>query len=160
MGRRGNRVGAGDGAARHRQLIVALLLLFAAACASNPKDEGPPIGVELALVDSPGSIVYFPGPVNLRFEVTLTNPTDEPVTLRRLDLRTIGGSSLFLRATGTPFNVEVKPHGSTSVTTSVWANSRGGMLAQDEPISHQATAYFDGPKGPFVRLVAANLSTR
>ena len=24
----------------------------------------------------------------------------------------------------------------------------------------QATAYFDGPKGPFVRLVAANLSRR
>jgi hypothetical protein len=140
-------------------LIVALLL-FAAACASNPQNQSPPIGVELALVDSPGSVLYFPGPVNLRFEVTLTNPTDEPVTLRRLDLRTIGGSSLFLRATGTPFNVEVKPHGSTSVTTSVWANSRGGMLAQDEPISLQATAYFDGPKGPFVRLVAANLSTR
>jgi len=140
-------------------LIVALLLV-AAACASNPRDEGPPIGVELALLDAPANILYFPGPVNLRFELTLTNPTDQPVTLQRLDLRSIGSASLFLRATGTPFHVEVKPHASTSVTTSVWANSRGGMLAQDEPISLQATAYFDSPKGPFVRLVAANLSPR
>jgi len=98
--------------------------------------------------------------VNLRFQLTLTNPTDQPVTLRRLDLRTVGSASIVLRATGTPFNVEVKPHGTTSVTTSVWANSRGGMLAQDEPISLQATAYFDSPKGPFVRLIAANLSPR
>jgi len=97
-------------------LIVALLLV-AAACASNPRDEGPPIGVELALLDAPANILYFPGPVNLRFELTLTNPTDQPVTLQRLDLRSIGSASLFLRATGTPFHVEVKPHASTSVTT-------------------------------------------
>lgn len=40
------------------------------------------------------------GPVNLPFDVKVTNPTNESMTLRRLDLRTIGGSSLFLRPTG------------------------------------------------------------
>ena len=139
-------------------MIVVLLLL--AACASNPKNDAPPIGVELALAGPAANILYIAGPVNLQFEVMLTNPTDQPVTLRRLDLRTPGISSLFLRATGTPFHVEVKPHGSASVTTSVWGNSRGGMLAQDEPIQLQATAYFDSPKGPFVRLVNSVVSTR
>jgi hypothetical protein len=159
MDRRGVGAGAGDGAARHRQLIAALLL-FVAACASNPKDEGPPIGVELALVDSPGSVVYFPGPVNLRFEVTLTNPTDQPVTLRRLDLRTLGGGSFFMRATGTTFHVAVPPHGTKTVTMSAWGASRGGMLAEDEPIQLQGTAYFNGPQGAFVRMINTRLSPR
>ena len=158
MDRRGIRARGSHGADGHRQLILALLVF--AACASNPQNDATPIGVELAFLDAPANVLYFPGPVNLRFELTLTNPTDQPVTLRRLDLRSLGSSSLFLRATGTPFHVEVKPHGTTSVTTSVWANSRGGMLAQDEPISLQATAYFDSPKGPIVRLFNSVLSPR
>ena len=139
-------------------MIVALLVF--AACASSPQKEAPPIGIELALVDSPANILYFPGPVNLRFQLTLTNPTDQPVTLRRLDLRTLGSTFLFIRATGTPFHIEVKPHASASVTTAVWGNSRGGQLAQDEPISLQATAYFDSPQGAFVRLTSSILSPR
>jgi hypothetical protein len=135
-------------------------LFFAAACASNPKNEGPPVGVDLALVNTPANILYFAGPVNLQFEVTLTNPTDQTVTLRRLDLRTFGGGSFFMRATGTPFHVAVPPHGTKSVTMAAWGNSRGGMIAEDEPIQLQGTAYFDGPQGAFVRLVNSRLSPR
>jgi len=157
MGFRGGRAGAGHGAARDRLLIVALLVL--AACASNPpKDEGPPIGIDLALANGATSILYFAGPVSLQFEATLTNPTDMPVTLRRLDLRTLGGSSFSMRATGTAFHVEVPPHGSKSVTMSAWGNSRGGMIAESEPIQLQATAYFDSPKGPFIKLMMAQVS--
>ena len=105
-------------------------------------------------------MLYFAGPVNLQFEVTLTNPTDQPVTLRRLDLRTVGGFSFVMRATGTPFHLQVKPHGSTSATMAAWGNSRGGMLAEDEPINLQGTAYFDGPKGSFVKIFNTVLSPR
>jgi len=135
-------------------------MLLAAACSSNPKNEGPQIGVDLALVNTSSSILYFAGPVNLQFEVTLTNPTDQTVTLRRLDLRTLGGGSFFMRATGTPFHVTVPPHGSKSVTMAAWGNSRGGMIAEDEPIQLQGTAYFDAPNGAFVRLFNTRLSPR
>src|SRR5215212_6766168 len=100
-----------------RRLALASVLLLA-ACSSNPSKDAPPIGVDLALVNTPANILYFAGPVNLQFEVTLTNPTDQTVTLRRLDLRTFGGGSFVMRATGTPFHVEVKPHASTSVMMS------------------------------------------
>src|ERR1043165_10223526 len=130
MGLRGGRAGAGHGTARYRFLIVAFLVL--AACASTPKDEGPPIGIHRALANGATNILYFAGPVNLQFEATLTNPTDMPVTLRRLDLRTVGGGSFFMRAVGTPFHVEVPPHGSKTVMVSAWGNSRGGLVAEDE----------------------------
>ena len=137
--------------------LAAASLLLLAACASSPKDEGPPVGVDLALT-TPSNVLYFPGPVNFQFVVTLTNPTDQPVTLRRLDLRTVGNYSVFLRAGGAPMHVEVKPHGTVTVPMAAWGASRGGMLAEDEPIQLQATAYFDGPKGAFVKLVTTVLS--
>lgn len=159
MDRRGGRAGAGHGTARDR-LLIAFALLLLVACASNPKNEGPPIGIDLALANGASSILYFAGPVNLQFAVTLTNPTDMPVTLRRLDLRTLGGGSFFMRAIGTPFHVEAPPHGSKTVTMSAWGNSRGGLIAEEEPIQLQATAYFDSPKGPFIRMMMAQVSGR
>jgi len=138
-----------------RRLALLAALLLAAAC-SNSAKEGPPIGLDVALVNTSTNILYFAGPVSLQFQVTLTNPTDQTVTLRRLDLRTLGSSSLYLRTSGTPFHIEVKPHASTSTTTAVWGYSRGGMLAESEPISLQATAYFDSPSGPFVRMIVAH----
>jgi hypothetical protein len=157
MDRRGERARTGHRAAGHRFLIVALLV---AACSSGPKQEGPPIGIDLELANSPGSILYFAGPVNLQFAVTLSNPTDQAVTLQRLDLRTLGGGSFFMRATGTTFHVAVPPHGTKTVTMSAWGASRGGMLAEDEPIQLQGTAYFNGPQGAFVRMVNTRLSPR
>jgi hypothetical protein len=41
-----------------------------------------------------------------------------------------------------------------------WGSSRGGMLAEEEPIQLQGTAYFDGPSGAFVRLFNTRLSPR
>jgi len=137
--------------------LAAASLLLLAACASSSKEEGPPVSLELALT-TPSNVLYFPGPVNLQFAVTLTNPTDQPVTLRRLDLRTVGNYSVFLRANGAPMHVEVKPHASATIAIAAWGASRGGMLAQDEPMQMQATAYFDGPKGPFVKLLTTVLS--
>lgn len=143
-----------------RRAAVAVVFALLAACSSNPASEGPPIGLELAIVNTPTNVLYFAGPVNLQFQVTLSNPTDQPVTLRRLDLRTTGSGSFFMRATGTPFHVEVKPHASTTVTMSAWGNSRGGYLAADEPLTLQATAYFDSPKGPFIRMLNTIASVR
>lgn len=139
--------------------LAAASLLLLAACASTPTDQGPPIGVELAMT-TPSNVLYFPGPVNLAFQVTLTNPTDQAVTLRRLDLRTLGSTSVFLRASGAPMNLQVKPHGTVTVPMAAWGRSRGGMLAEDEPLQMQATAYFDGPKGAFVKLVNTVLSAQ
>jgi hypothetical protein len=134
-----------------RRFAAAVLLLLA-ACSSTAQRNAPPIALELGIINPPTNLLYFAGPVNLQFQVTLSNPTDETVTLRRLDIRTLGGS-LYLRAPTTPYNVEVKPHASATATLTAWGSSRGGHLAADEPIHFQVTAYFDSPKGPFVRLM-------
>jgi hypothetical protein len=143
---------------RNAFLAPAIFLLTLACSSSGSRSDTPPVSLQLGLVNAPANILFFPGSVNLQFALAVQNPTDETLTLRRLDLRTIGSGSFFMRTSGTPFNVQIKPHATTTVTLSAWGNSRGGYLAQDEPIDMQVTAYFDSAKGPFVKLSQQMLS--
>src|SRR5205823_4822058 len=90
---------------QHRVALFALLL---AACASSQQDSsGPPVTVQLAQLNGTSNIFYYPGPVNVQYQVAVNNPTDQQITLRRLDLRTEGFGAYALRTTGTPMNVKI-----------------------------------------------------
>ena len=135
---------------------IALLALLLAACASRPREGGPPVTVRLAQLGGTSNVFYYPGPVNVQYQVTVDNPTDQAITLRRLDLRTESFGAYALRTTGTPMNVKIAPKSSATFTVSAWGQARGGYIASTEPVSLFATAYFEGPSGSFVKLVHEN----
>lgn len=137
--------------------VLALVLLFA-SCASSNQSNGPNVTVQLAQVGSTNDVFYFRGPVNVQYQVAITNPTSQPLTLTRLDLQTIGSGAYSLRANGTPMNLKVPPNATTTYTISVWGYSRGGYLASTEPVTIRGTAYFQGPSGSFIRLFNQNIS--
>ena len=139
------------------RIRIILLVLLAAACASTPQESGPPVTVQLTQLNGSSNVFYFPGPVNIQYQVAVNNPTDQAVTLRRLDLRTEGFGAYALRTSGSPMNVKVAPKSTATFTVSAWGQSRGGYLASTEPVSLYATAYFDAPGGTFVKLVHGNV---
>src|SRR5438034_470535 len=98
---------------RIRFVIFALL---AAACASSQQESGPPVAVQLTQLNGGSNIFYFPGPVNIQYEVAVNNPTEQPVTLRRLDLRTEGFGAYALRTSGAPMNVKIAPKSTATFT--------------------------------------------
>lgn len=138
-------------------LSVFALSLLLAGCASS-KQSGPNVTVQLAQLNSSSNVFYFAGPVNIEYQLAITNPTNQPLTLTRLDLQTIGSGAYFLRNSGTPMNLKVAPNATTSYTISVWGQSRGGYLASGEPVTIRGTAFFQGPSGSFVRLFNQNIS--
>lgn len=138
------------------QIRIALFAFLSVACASSQQSSGPPVTVQLTQVGGSSNIFYFPGPVNVQYQVTVNNPTDQEVTLRRLDLRTEGSGAYVLRTGGTPMNVKIAPKSSATFTVSAWGQARGGYIASTEPVSLFATAYLDGPSGAFVKLVHEN----
>jgi hypothetical protein len=140
---------------QHR--ILPLALLLAAACASTPQESGPPVTVQISQLGGSSNIFYFRGPVNVQYQVTVNNPTDQTVTLRRLDLRTEGFGAYALRTSGSPMNVKVAPKSSATFTVSAWGQARGGYIASTEPVTLFANAYFDSPTGTFVKLVHGNV---
>ncbi len=142
-----------------KSAVSALALAFLlTACASSNNSNGPNVAVQLAQVSSTNDVFYFRGPVNVQYQVQITNPTNQPLTLTRLDLQTIGTGAYSLRANGTPMNLKVPPNATTAYLISVWGYSRGGYLASSEPVTIRGTAYFQGPNGSFVRLFNQNIS--
>lgn len=136
-------------------LAVGLLLT---ACASSNNSTGPNVTLQIAQVGSAGNVFYFRGPVNVQYQVAINNPTNQELTLTRLDLNTFGSGAYSLRANGTPMNLKVAANSTTAYLISVWGYSRGGYLASTEPVTIRGTAYFQGPSGSFIRMFNENIS--
>ena len=142
-----------------KHALVLFALVAALGCASPQQDPGPSVTVRIAPLDTNSDMFYFRGPIGLRYAVEVTNPTDETITLRRLDLHTPagGGGAYALSADSTPMNVKVAPKSNAMFSISTWGRSRGGYLYAGEPVVIQGTAYFDSPKGPFVKIFQQNV---
>ncbi len=136
--------------------LTLAILLF--ACASSNQSSGPNVSLQLEPVNAPRDVFYFAGPVNLQYRLTINNPTNQPLTLSRLDLETIGPGAYSLRTSATPMNLKVGPNGTSSYLISVWGRTRGGYLAASEPVTIHGTAYFRGSSGSFIRLFNQNIS--
>jgi len=138
--------------------LAVSLFLFACA-SSNQSSNGPGVTVQLAQVSQPNDVFYFRGPVNIQYQVSINNPTNEELTLTRLDLQTIGPGAYSLRANGTPMNLKVAPNSTSSYLISVWGYSAGGYLRSSEPVTIRGTSYFKGAKsGSFLKLFNQNIS--
>jgi hypothetical protein len=138
--------------------VVFLSALVVVACASSKQPSGPNVTVHLAQTTTPNDIYYFAGPVSIQYQLAIMNPTNEPLTLERLDLQTIGTGAYSLRTASTPMNLKVPPNGTSVFNISVWGRSRGGYLRATEPVSIRGTAYFRGASGSFIRIFTENLS--
>lgn len=142
-----------------KSTLSALAIVLLAGCASNMSSSGPPVSVRVSQMNASSNVFYFPGPVPLEYAVTITNPTDVPLTLTSLDLQTIGPGAYFLRTAPTPMNLSIAPHATATYAISVWGRSRGGYIASTEPVSLRGIAYFKGAgMKPFVRLFTENVT--
>lgn len=90
--------------------------------------------------------------MNVRYALSIANRTKDPVTLTRIEIRTVSSGAYSMRPTSTQINIELPPGQEKTIPLSLWATARGGNFAAHEPVTVRATAYMTGPAGPFVRL--------
>lgn len=139
-----------------KHALVFLSFVAVLGCAST-HDDGPNVAVRLAPLDNSVDLFTFRGPIVLRYVVEVANASDQTITLRRLDLRTSGGGAYSLNAGSTPMNLQVAPKSDGSFSIQTYGRSRGTMMTSGEPVVIQGKAYFDSPKGPFVRIFQQNI---
>jgi len=136
--------------------------IFLAACGSTGSTGSPgspAVEVHLAQVGSSTDVFYLRGPIALQYVVEVTNPTAETLTLRRLDLQSVGEGAYYLRTGSVPMNEKVLPNGTTAIKVQAWGTSRGGRLTVNEPVTMRITAQFDDSHGSrFQRIATENLS--
>jgi hypothetical protein len=130
---------------RAKLAAAAILLIALSGYASSSSD--PKIDVRLAPLSRYDDMFYFRGPINLQYQLSVANPTGTPVTLRRLELRTLGPGAYAIRTGSTPIKQTIGPNGSTNIALSVWGRSTGGYLRSEEPVTVQGIAHFDTPDG-------------
>ena len=144
-----------------KNAVSAVVLgIVLAGCATSTQSSGPNVTIQLAQVNSAPDIFYYAGPVNIQYQVSITDPTNEPLTLTRLDLQSVGPGAYSVRTESTPMNLKVAPNATTNYLISVWGRARGGYLAADEPVSIRGTAYFKGPSSSFVKIFTQNIVPR
>jgi len=125
---------------------AAVLLIALSGFASSSSDT-PNINVHLEQVSMPADTFFFRGPINVQYQLTVSNPTGETVKLRRLELSTIGPGAYFLHTGATPISRTIPPNGTTTITLSAWGRASGGDLRSEEPVTVRGIAYFDTTHG-------------
>ena len=127
--------------------FAALILL--AACASAPANDSSPVTARIVDTNITSDI-RFAGPVAIRFRVEVTNPTQETVTLRKIEIHTAVTGAFGVNV-ATPFTREIAPGQGVVFELHGTGQSAGGHFAPDEPVTFRGTAYFDSPHGAFVK---------
>lgn len=145
------------------KFIAAAAVVLLAACSSTPqgpKANIPEPGLEIEQTFGPGDLGYPDGPLDVKYELRITNPSTVPITFKRLNLHTVnppGGAYTLTPPLEHVFNVTVPPSGEKTVE--MWAHARGyGVSMRDrEPVTVKGIAYFDTAQGYINKAVNEEL---
>ena len=144
------------------QRAVIALALLAAACSSGGGQNAQIIPPELELVELVGpSDIGFPETrTEIQYEMRVANRSSEPITLRRIEISSVGSGAYALRRDRFPFHERIEPDGFSSVTfwAKAWTRSSLSGFVSTEPVTVRAIVYFETPVGPFQRIITRELS--
>lgn len=144
-----------------RLALFALLAVLAASCSSS-KGSGPAnlIKPEILIEQlvGPAQLGYPGGQVDIQYRVWVGNQSDEPITLRRIEVSSIGGGAYRLRRESFPFNAKLGAHQQGSIE--FWAHSiQAGPIfrGSNEPVTLRAILHFESAVGSFQQIVMKSL---
>jgi hypothetical protein len=125
---------------------TALMTACASSRSSNPGPADVQVSLSQAAITSTGGL-YPAGLVNVQYQITVVNPTNNTLTLKRLDLQSVGLGAYSIRTGPTPMHETIVANGISTIGLSAWANARGGYLIKNEPVTLRGTATFDDGHG-------------
>ena|ERR1019366_4320321 len=140
--------------------LAAVLLLAGCASSAGEDSNASKITLHLEQVDTGVNTFASPGPVTVQFVLTGTNTTTEPLTLARLEVRSISDGAYSIPPVTRTLNVQLAPGQSQQLPISVWGNAHGGRGYSTAPVILRGTGYLTGPKGHFVKLFTEGILQR
>jgi hypothetical protein len=149
------------------QKRIALSLSFAAlllaGCASSKSDSG--LGkAKVKLADPemllqqistvPSAARHVEGGIPVHYRLRVSNRAGEPITLKRIDLVSLGEGAYRLPGTSRPFQNVIQPDHYDVVEFWVPAVVEDvTILGANGPVTLRLTAHFDSPVGQFDHIV-------
>ena len=139
-----------------RRILFSAALVLAAACASSNDVQILKPEIELLQLNAPVDVGYATGPTQIQFETRIANRSQEPITLKRIEIQSVGSGSYVLRKEFFTYNEPIAPQQAASVK--FWAHGYGfatdrGRTPSSEPVNVRSILYFDSPAGSFHQIV-------
>ncbi len=140
-----------------RRRFAAILLLLA-ACAAQQLGRKSPVAQPEIVIEQLSSVApaarNVAGPISVHYRIRVRNVANEPVTLKRVDLVTVGNGSYNLGPLSRPFDVKIKPGSESSVE--LWGPARitdPSVAGANGPVTLRAIALFDSAAGQLQTVV-------
>ena len=142
-----------------RKLIALSALLIAAACTSSNQ-----VSLNAAHIPSPDvtiigrtdltNVPTVASGVEAHFELRILNQAEIPITLRRVDLESLGGGGIAIQSKNRLYDTVIQPHTAQSVDvmTTAFINDPNGFVGRS-PVQIRMTALFDSSQGSLQKVV-------
>ena len=134
--------------------VVLFTALLAAGCGStasnNAKVDIPEPEVQLVQISAqPPVAEHITGGVPIDFGVAITNHATIPITLKRLNVQSMGSGGYNVPPTSRPFNKTIAPDATEQVEFWVGANASPSVAGVNGAVAMRVIAQFDSEKGAF-----------
>jgi LEA14-like dessication related protein len=92
--------------------------------------------------------------IEAHFEFRIQNQADVPITLRRIDLDSLGGGGIGIQSRIRQFNTVIAPHSvqSADFMTTAYINDPNNFSAHS-PVQIRGVVLFDSPQGSLQKIV-------
>ena len=141
-------------------MLTGVLLVVIAGCAGSNAPVTRPV-IEMFQLHGPSDLAYTRGQNTMEayFGFRIQNNAAETITLRRIDLQSVGEGGYTLRREDQPFNNSIPAGGTAEATMRARAYypvTRSGT-ASKEPVTVRAVVYFETSRGKFQQIVMRNI---
>jgi hypothetical protein len=131
---------------------VPVLALLVAACSAQQLGRKPPLPEPEVAIEQlsavPVAARNVSGPLSVHYAVHVRNVAGQPITLKRIDLGTVGYGSYSVATQSRPFDATIEPGGESAVELWLPAQIVDPSLAgANGPVTIRAVLLFDSPAG-------------
>ncbi len=137
-----------------KRFPVLALAVALAGCASGGSANDPKVDPKFDMyqVGDYSFSLQYTGVQAIGFEMAVTNPTMEPLTLRQIKFSTIGTGAYYVEQLPQFFNLEIAPRQTAVKAFSLRVYAQGGSVGSREPVNIRVIALFEGPQGSFQKI--------
>jgi hypothetical protein len=136
---------------------LILLTLFAACGTQNA--AASKVNLQLVQLIGPSDLGTgsLGGPMSMQYQLYIENKSDEPITLRQVQLQTPSPGAYALRNIPNFFKQSIGAGQRGTVTFWVPGVARGGISGNEEPVTIRGLVYFEAPSGDFQQVFLQTL---
>jgi len=135
-----------------RKILFSTLIVVLAACASsnNAKVDIPQPDITVdQLSSTPAVAEHVTGGVPIYLGMAVTNRADVPITLKRVNIQSMGSGGYNVPSQSRPINKVIPPEGTDQEQFWVSAYADPSVAGVNGAVALRVIAQFDSPKGAF-----------